>query len=160
MYNFIAPKAKVLIVDDNMVTLNFEKELLFQKENGVEVCIFGDIDIEEHLEWCTKRCKAVGIEAFFPLWKEERRALVEEFIKVGFKANITVIDTTRLSEKHLGRCLSAKIISSIVLEGADACGENGEYHTFVFDGPLFKNKIQFETGKNILTETHGFLDIR
>ncbi len=139
---------------------NFEKELLFQKENGVEVCIFGDIDIEEHLEWCTKRCKAVGIEAFFPLWKEERRALVEEFIKVGFKANITVVDTTRLSDKHLGKCLSAEIISSIVLEGADACGENGEYHTFVSDGPLFSYPVPFVYKDKVYSNQYAILPIQ
>lgn len=139
---------------------NFEKELLFQKENGVEVCVFGDIDIEEHLEWCTKRCEAVGIEAFFPLWKEERRALVEEFIKVGFKANITVVDTTRLSEKHLGKCLSSKIISSIVLEGADACGENGEYHTFVSDGPLFSYPVPFAYKDKVYSNHYVILPIQ
>jgi diphthine-ammonia ligase len=122
---------------------NFEKELKAQKENGAEVCVFGDIDLEEHLQWCTARCKAAGIEAFFPLWQEERRALVGEFIESGFTANITIVDTERLSEKHLGMTLSPETVSSIVAEGADACGENGEYHTFVSNGPLFRKPISF-----------------
>lgn len=139
---------------------NFEKELLFQKENGVEVCIFGDIDIEGHLRWCTERCEAVGIEAFFPLWQEERRALVEEFIEVGFKANITVVNTTRLSDEHLGKCLSKDIISSIVSEGADACGENGEYHTFVSDGPLFAYPVPFTYKDKVYSNHYAILPIR
>lgn len=137
----------------------FEEELLFQKEQGAEVCIFGDIDIEEHLEWCTKRCEAVGIEAFFPLWKEDRKALVEEFIERGFKANITVVDTTRLSEKHLGMCLSSETISSIALEGADACGENGEYHTFVSDGPLFSYPVPFAYKDRVYSNQYAILPL-
>lgn len=140
--------------------LNFEKELLLQKEQGVEACIFGDIDIEEHFEWCTKRCETVGIEAIFPLWKEDRKALVEEFIEVGFKANITVVDTTRLSEKHLGKCLSSETISSIVLEGADACGENGEYHTFVSDGPLFSYPVPFVYKDRTYSNQYAILPIQ
>ena len=54
---------------------NFEKELKAQKENGAEVCVFGDIDLEEHLQWCATRCDAAGIQGFFPLWQEERKAL-------------------------------------------------------------------------------------
>ena len=65
-----------------------------------------------------------------------------------------------MGPEFLGEVLTKEVVERIKATGSDPCGENGEYHTFVFDGPLFKNKIQFETGKNILTETHGFLDIR
>lgn len=122
---------------------NFERELKVQRENGAEVCVFGDIDIEESLQWCTARCNAVDIKAFFPLWREDRKALVDEFIESGFTANITIVDTDRLSERHLGMTLSPVTIFSIVAEGADACGENGEYHTFVCNGPLFRTPVSF-----------------
>jgi len=139
---------------------NFEKELKKQKENGAEICVFGDIDLEEHLQWCAARCDAAGIEAFFPLWQEERKALVDEFIENGFTANIIVVDTDRLSEKHLGMTLSPEAISSIISEGADACGENGEYHTFVSNGPLFKKPISFCYGELVRKEQYAILPIR
>jgi len=138
---------------------NFEKELKAQKENGAEICVFGDIDLEEHLQWCTARCDAAGIEAFFPLWKEDRKALVDEFIESGFIANICVVDTNRLSEKHLGMVLSPETISSIVAEGADACGENGEYHTFVSDGPLFRTPVSFCYGELVKNGQYAILPI-
>lgn len=138
---------------------NFEKELKEQKENGAEVCVFGDIDLEEHLQWCTARCDAAGIEAFFPLWKEERKALVDEFIERGFTANISIVDTERLSEKHLGMILSKETIYSILLEGADPCGENGEYHTFVSDGPLFKTPVSFCFGQPVKKDKYAILPL-
>lgn len=128
---------------------NFESKLKKAKELGVEVCVFGDIDLEEHLKWCTDRCIAAGIEAYFPLWQESRKKLVYEFIETGFKTIITVVDTSRLSEKFIGKILTKQVAEEIELSGADICGENGEYHTFAFDGPLFKNPVSFNTGNII-----------
>lgn len=138
---------------------NFKKELREQKKNGAEVCVFGDIDIEGHLEWCTNICKESDIEAYFPLWQESREKLVREFIAEGFTANITVVDTTRLSDKHLGRILSEETIQSISEEGADICGENGEYHSFVSDGPIFSYPIPFSYGEKIVQDQFARLPI-
>lgn len=126
-----------------MYTENFEAKLKNAKEKGAQVCVFGDIDIEGHLEWCTARCKAVGIEAYFPLWQEERKKLVYEFIDLGFKTMITVVDTSRMPESFVGKILTRQIADDIEVSGADICGENGEYHTFVFDGPLFDRPVRF-----------------
>ncbi|MBB2183249.1 diphthine--ammonia ligase [Lachnospiraceae bacterium MD1] len=139
---------------------NFEMELKIQKENGAEVCVFGDIDLEEHLQWCTARCDEAGIEAFFPLWQEDRKALVKEFIDNGFTANISVVDTDRLSKKHLGMTLSPETVASITSEGADACGENGEYHTFVSDGPLFRTPVSFCYGDMVKNGQYAILPIK
>ena len=138
----------------------FEKTLRKWKEQGADACVFGDIDLEAHRAWCTERCETVGMEAIFPLWLEDREELTYEFIDSGFK---TVIKNVRLNDmgpEFLGEVLTKEVVERIKETGSDPCGENGEYHTFVFDGPLFRNKIQFETGENILTETHGYLDIR
>lgn len=139
---------------------NFEKELLKQKGNGADMCIFGDIDIEDHHKWCTARCEVADLEAFFPLWGEKRVNLVHEFIESGFTANITVVDCDRLSEKHLGMVLSPEVIESIVSEGADACGENGEYHTFVSDGPIFKYPITFKLDEKIYRDNYALLPVK
>ena len=138
---------------------NFESKLRSAKEAGAQVCVFGDIDIEDHLKWCTDRCKAVGLEAYFPLWQEDRRKLVYEFIDLGFKTIITVIDNTRMLDKHAGAILTREIAEEIAEYGADICGENGEYHTFAFDGPLFSNPVVFEKGEKIEVDNYTIIPI-
>ena len=130
-----------------------------KKELGAEACVFGDIDLEAHRSWCTDRCKEANMEAIFPLWLEDREKLTFEFIDTGFKTIIKNVRLDVLSTEFLGKQLTREVVSEIVEAGSDACGENGEYHTFVFDGPLFKYPINFKEKGIITNETHGFLDI-
>jgi len=139
---------------------NFETALINAKGRGAEVCIFGDIDIKEHREWCSARCHKAGLLQYSPLWKESRKKLVYEFIDLGFLALITVIDTSRMPKDFLGKILTIDIAREIEKSGADICGENGEYHTFVFDGPLFKNKIEFNVKGEVQRDNYVFLDIQ
>lgn len=139
--------------------LNFEKKLRQAKENGAEFCVFGDIDIEGHLEWCTDICNKAGIEAYFPLWKEERKNLVYEFIDAGFKTIITVVDNSRMPEEFAGKILTREVADEIEKSGADICGENGEYHTFAFDGPIFKNAVEFKAGQIIKVDNFTIVPI-
>lgn len=138
----------------------FEKVLKEAKEQGAEACVFGDIDLEDHRTWCTDRCNTAGIEAIFPLWQEDREKLTYEFIDSEFKTVIKNVQLKWLNENFLGKVLTKNVVLAIKETGADPCGENGEYHTFVYDGPLFKTQIRFETEGNILTETHGYLNIK
>ena len=131
-----------------------------KEEMGAEACVFGDIDLMTHRTWCEDKCEKAGLEAIFPLWEEDREALTYEFIDSGFKTVIKNVKLSILGEEFLGEVLTKDVVERLKAAGSDACGENGEYHTFVFDGPLFKERINFETGDNILTETHGFLDIK
>lgn len=140
-------------------TENFESKLRRAKENGAEVCVFGDIDIEGHLEWCTERCKTVGLEAYFPLWKESRKKLVYEFIDLGFKTMLTVVDNTRMPEGFVGKILTKEVAKEIADYGADICGENGEYHTFTFDGPLFSKAVEFQTFDPIIVDNFTILPV-
>lgn len=128
-------------------TLKFEKALLEMKNEGADICVFGDIDIEDHFDYCNDRCQPVGIESFFPLWNIDRKKIVYEFIDLGFKAMINVVDNKILDESFLGKTLTKDLLDEIVLKGADICGENGEYHTFVYDGPHFKEELKFNTGE-------------
>lgn len=138
----------------------FNNALKKAKEDlGVEACAFGDIDLEAHRTWCTERCNEADIEAVFPLWNEEREKLTFEFIDTGFKTVIKNVRLDVLSTEFLGKQLTKSVVEDIVKAGSDACGENGEYHTFVFDGPLFKYPIKFKQNGIITNETHGFLDI-
>ena len=124
-------------------TANFEEALAEAVRRGAEVCVFGDIDIEEHLEWCSARCENAGIIPYFPLWGGDRKELVREFIDAGFSAVITVVNTELMREGFRGEILTHEIALAIEKSGTDICGENGEYHTFVFDGPIFKEKVDF-----------------
>lgn len=130
-----------------------------KNELGAEACVFGDIDLEAHRVWCTDRCNKANMEAIFPLWLEDREKLTYEFIDSGFKTVIKNVRLDVLSTEFLGKELTKKVVSDIVAAGSDACGENGEYHTFAFDGPLFKYPIRFKDNGIITNETHGFLDI-
>lgn len=138
---------------------NFEKALFHAKTLGAEICVFGDIDLEDHLQWCRERCKNVGIEACFPLWKENRKKLVYEFIDEGYIANITIVNTKLLSSSFIGKVLTRPLVDQIEQNGADACGENGEYHTFVSDGPIFKNSIDLNLGNMIMENEYCILPI-
>ena len=121
---------------------NFEAALRRGKEAGAEVCIFGDIDIEGHLEWCTERCRNAGLEAYFPLWHKKREDVVKEFLDNGFSTYLTVINTDVMDKKYIGQKLTREMMEELKKEGVDACGENGEYHSFVTDGPLFKHPVK------------------
>lgn len=130
------------------------------KDMGIDYGIFGDIDIDEHREWEERVCKEASIEAILPLWKRNRRELVEEFINYGFKAKIVLVDKTRLDAKFLGQDLSFTLLKEIKKYGADVCGENGEYHTVVYDGPIFNNSLDLIFKDEIISVGDKWVQIR
>ena len=138
---------------------NFEKALAEARLNGAEVCVFGDIDIDGHFEWCSARCGNAGLIPYFPLKGESRKNAVYGFIDAGFSAVITIVDTERLPEKFLGRVLTREIADEIEAAGADICGENGEYHTFAYDGPLFSRPVRFAAAGVEKRDKYAFLKI-
>ena len=138
---------------------NFEKALTDAKNRGAEVCVFGDIDIEDHINWCALRCKNTGLIPYFPLYKEDRKKAVYDFIEAGFSAIITIVDTSRLPASFLGYVLSRETADLIEKSGADICGENGEYHTFVFNGPIFAKKIDFSAETKLENDKYYMLNI-
>lgn len=139
---------------------SFNETLKKFKEMGADCCVFGDIDIEAHKKWCTDRCNKADLEAYFPLWNENREKLVSEFIDAGFKAVIKVINLKHLSVDLLGKTLTDEVVQEIINQGADACGENGEYHTFVYDGPLFRKPIKFEINNIIEKNDCAILTVK
>ena len=137
-----------------------EAALVRAKAAGAGAAVFGDIDIEGHRQWSSERCAAADLEAVFPLWGEDRLALVEEVIGLGFKAMIKCVDKSKVDPKLLGETLSRALVEEIAACGADACGENGEYHTFVYDGPIFSFPLTIEQGRVIDFGTHAAIDLR
>lgn len=128
----------------------FVSNLKSFKEQGIDYGIFGDIDLDEHRQWEERVCKSAGMEAILPLWKRDRKEIVKEFISLGFKAKIVVINTSMIDIKFLGKDLSLSLIEEIEKAGADPCGENGEYHTLVYDGPIFKKPVDIKYDYEII----------
>lgn len=138
----------------------FKKAVLDFRKEGIQIGVFGDIDLQEHRDWIERVCKDIGIEPILPLWKEERERLLEEFIHAGFKAVVCATHSDFLGENWLGRRIDKKLIEDLgAMENVDLCGEKGEYHTFVYDGPIFKKPVEFTVGKKMLKDKHWFLEL-
>ncbi len=127
------------------------------KPKGVEGGIFGDLDLAEHRAWNERVCTELGIEAVFPLWgRSNPEEPMHEFVEAGFEAYVIA---TTLGEQWLGRKVDTAFINDMKKLDIHPCGESGEYHTFVTDGPLFKRAIEITDKKKILRDGTWFLDI-
>ncbi len=140
-------------------TESFENGLKEAKALGAEACVFGDIDIEGHSEWNHARCESAELKCILPLWQEDREKIVKEFIDCGFKAVIKIVQIKDLDETFLGKTITHDLIEKIRSTGADPCGENGEYHTFVYDGPIFSFPINFSINNIVDFGTHKAVEI-
>jgi uncharacterized protein (TIGR00290 family) len=110
---------------------------------GITHGLFGDIDLQPHRDWEEKVCAAAGLTAVLPLWHEPRRALVDELLVLGYRARVVCVDARFLDASFCAREFDAAFISDLP-EDVDACGENGEFHSFVFDGPRFMQPVAHE----------------
>jgi uncharacterized protein (TIGR00290 family) len=139
----------------------FKKAIAILKNKGVEIGIFGDLDLKEHKEWEERICKESGISALLPLWGEKsRETLLREFIGAGFEAVIVTVKKDALQDEWLGRRIDETFIGEISkVAGVDPSGENGEYHTFVLSGPIFNKRLHILKSEKITREGYGFLDI-
>ncbi|MFH1351646.1 MAG: diphthine--ammonia ligase [Pseudomonadota bacterium] len=129
------------------------------KEMGIEVGVFGDIDVESHLEWVERVCSSISVRPYEPLWKRDRHDLLDEFLQLGFHAVIIAVKQGILDRSFLGQTLSRELISAMEKAGIDASGEEGEYHTLVIDGPIFSSAICIEMKDRYLHDGYCFLDI-
>jgi uncharacterized protein (TIGR00290 family) len=121
----------------------FIAELRRLRQAGHSRVVFGDIDLLAHREWEEKVCGAAGMTAVLPLWHQPRVELVDELWKLGFRATVVCTDDRFLGPHYCGREFDRAFVTSLP-PGVDACGENGEFHTFVHDGPLFAHPVDFE----------------
>lgn len=136
----------------------FKETVLLLKNEGVEAGIFGDIDIEEHREWIDRVCREVGIVPVLPLWKKDREEILLEFIKNGFKAIVCAVKFD-IPKPFLGREIDRSFIDDMKALSMDPCGEQGEFHTFVYDGPLFRRSLRVVRKGEICKDGYRFLDI-
>ena len=118
------------------------------KTEGIETAIFGDIFLEDLRAYREQKLAQSGIRAAFPLWKRNTRELIHEFVDLGFKAIVVCVNQRRLDKSFAGRFIDREFIKDYP-DAADICGENGEYHSFVFDGPIFEQPIAFAVGETV-----------
>ena len=135
---------------------NFKKVVMELKDEGIEGGVFGAMDLEENREWVERVCSEVGIKAFLPLWGIRSEELIEEFLKLKFEAMVVA---TRLEENLLGKVLDKALIRQISKLGSHPCGENGEYHTFVTDGPIFRKALKVTRGESKKRDDMWFWEI-
>ena len=122
--------------------------------------VFGDIHLEHGREWVEKVCGELGIRAIEPLWQRRQEEILSDFINAGFEAYVTSCQADLVDKKFIGRRLDKRFLKDISELGIDICGENGEYHTVVTDGPIFKQRINLLESQRVLKDGCWFLDIR
>ena len=142
----------------------YEEEFIRQLKNfkaqGIDMGVYGDIDLEDHLHWVLKVSAKADMEASHPLWQEPRKELLLELVRAGFKAVITVVDTTRMDTAFLGREFTEVLIGELEAIGIDPCGEEGEFHTVVIDGPIFVEAVPVEFGDKVINGNYHMLDVK
>lgn len=136
------------------------KEALAQHfARGVRRVAFGDIFLEDLRIYREKNLAQVCMQAMFPIWKRDTRELAREFVRLGFRAITVCVDPRVLDASFAGRELDASFFVDLP-PGVDPCGENGEFHTFVFDGPVFKKPITCRVGEKVLRDGFCFCDLQ
>ena len=123
------------------------EELAMLREEGFVGVVLGDIHLAEVRAWYEERVRAVGLEHVEPLWGESPAQLVREFVESGGRAVITCVDLSRLDPSWLGRIIDEAFLDEISATGVDPCGENGEYHSFAFRGPMFARQVSWRSGE-------------
>jgi diphthine-ammonia ligase len=142
---------------------NFEGDFkdwiaLLKKEIGLEAMIFGDIHLQEHKQWIERVCRETEILPLLPLWGRNPKGLAEEILASGFKAVVVSTRADVLGEEWLGKPYDPSFLETLP-PGTDPLGEKGEFHTFVYDGPIFQRPFHFHPGEKRQKEGHWFLEI-
>jgi uncharacterized protein (TIGR00290 family) len=148
------PLEKVLITkdaDNGQYEDRMREFLTGYRELGVSGVVFGDIFLEDLKKYREEKLAQVDMEAVFPIWQRDTRETAQSFIDLGFRAVITCVDTEALDRGFSGRDYDESFLADVP-ESVDPCGENGEFHSFVYDGPVFREPIRWERGEIVLRE--------
>jgi len=145
---------------NNDYEARFKEILSTLKRGGITTGVFGDIDFTPHREWIERVCSETGIVPVLPLWGEDQRKVMANFIGSGFKAVVVATRAELLGKEWLGRRIDPDFVTDLnKLGNISPCGEAGEYHTLVINGPLFQKMMEILGTNTILKEGHWFLDI-
>ena len=144
-----------MVLPDQPSMVEYEEQMLqtlmrLQQEKFTH-CLFGDIFLEDLKMYRETQLAKVNMTAVFPLWKRDTAELMNEFIDLGFKAIVVCVKAELLDESFAGRIIDKHFLKDLP-PSADPCGENGEFHTFVFDGPIFTKPVLYKTGEKVFRE--------
>lgn len=140
---------------NNEYEAKMKDALISYRRKGVSAVAFGDIFLEDLRKYREKNLSRLGLKGIFPLWKRNTSELARRFIELGFKAVIACVDSRFLDKNFTGRIFDKHFLSELP-SGVDPCGENGEFHSFVFGGPIFQKAISYKKGKIILRENRFY----
>ncbi len=127
--------------------------------SGIKAIAFGDLFLEDIRRYREERLSGTGLTPLFPVWKLDTHALLREMIAAGVKTRIVCIDPKKLAKEFAGRDLDESFLRDLP-EGIDPCGENGEFHTCVYDGPMFRHPISVESGEVVERDGFVFADLK
>ena len=138
------PEMPTMEVYENVMT----ETLSELKKGGITHSVFGDIFLEDLRKYREDKLAQIGFEGIFPIWQIPTTDLIQEFIRLGFKTIVVCVNERYLDKSFVGRIIDQDFINDLP-ENVDVCGENGEFHTFTFDGPIFSETINFEIGETV-----------
>jgi diphthamide synthase (EF-2-diphthine--ammonia ligase) len=128
------------------------------KLKGVRHVIFGDLFLDDIRKYRAEKLAQIEMIPVFPLWLENTSTLARDILRAGFRAVITCVDPRKLEPSFAGRLFDEPFLNSLPAN-VDPCGENGEFHTFVYDGPIFRNPIPIEVGDRVMRDGFQFADV-
>lgn len=128
------------------------------RKQSIQHMAFGDLYLQDIRDYRCSKLAGTGIEPIFPLWEMPTRELAETMLSAGLKATLTCVDTKKLAPEFSGRSYSAELLADLP-QSVDPCGENGEFHSFCHDGPMFKSPINITVGDSTLREGFCFTDL-
>jgi uncharacterized protein (TIGR00290 family) len=140
---------ETISMDEYNVLMNQSVEALVNEK--FNHTIFGDIFLEDLRAYREKQLAPLGLHVHFPLWKRDTKQLLNEFIDLGFKTIVVCVKSSLLDQSFAGRIIDKEFIKDLP-PSVDPCGENGEFHTFVFDGPIFQSPVKFSIGEKVYKE--------
>jgi len=155
------PLEEVLIpksCSDEEYESKMSQTLMRFKKDGISSVVFGDIFLEWVKKYREGNLSKVGMKAIFPIWGRDTAELTNSFMALGFQAITTCVDSKVLDRRFIGRTLDKHFLAELPPD-VDPGGENGEFHSFVFDGPIFKERIAFTTGEVVLRDSFYFCDL-
>jgi diphthine-ammonia ligase len=139
----------------------FRNTLSELKQKGIHQLVRGDIFLIDLRDWVEDICASEGINVISPIWGDSSEDLLREFVSLGFKSVLTSAQAEKLDKEWMGRTIDEKFIDDLKsVPGVDLCGENGEFHSFVYDGPIFAKRIEITKTDKVLINGYLFLDIQ
>ncbi|MCM8791362.1 MAG: diphthine--ammonia ligase [Candidatus Omnitrophica bacterium] len=154
---------KAVTADMKEYEKEFKEAVAGLSSQDIGSIVFGDIYLADHASWVERVCGELEIKPVEPLWDEHPAKVLEEFIDAGFKAVIVSCQAEKLGEEFVGKCLEKNMVKEFEARGVCPCGENGEFHTLVVDGPIFRQKIELLASEKVFKKDfweYWFLDIK